>query len=114
MVTTLIVFVSVGFGGLEKSISEDSLSEEVDSEADEDDEGGVAFLVIVAVNLWVAATSSDSLPDDELYEEEADCALEAAVIAVTGLEGSVVDSLSDKEVFEEEEVTDGAEAGKLL
>ena len=34
---TLVVLVTVGFGGLEKSNSEDSLSDEVDSEVDEGD-----------------------------------------------------------------------------
>ena len=105
VVTTLVVLVTVGFGGLEKSISEESLSDEVDSEAD--DEDAFAFVVDFAFSVGSGASSSDSLPDDELCERDFDCAVAAAVVAAAGLDGSVVDSLSDDEVSEDEELTDG-------
>ena len=108
MVTTLVVLVTVGFGGLEKPISEESLSDEVDSEADDDDdEDFFAFVVDFAFSVGSGASSSGSLPDDELCERDFDCAVAAAVVAAAGLDGSAVDSLSDDEVSEDEELTDG-------
>ena len=107
VVTTLVVLVTVGFGGLEKSISEESLSDEVDSDADDEDEDAFAFVVDFVVSVGSGASSSDSLPDDELCERDFDCAIAAAVVAAAGLEGSAVDSLSDDEVSEDEELTDG-------
>ena len=117
MVIILVVLVTVGFGGLEKSISEDSLSDEVDSEVDEDDEAVFALLVIVAVSIGLAASSSDSLPDDELSEEYLDRALAAPfpiALGLVGLDCSAAGSLSDEEVPEEEELTDSLETGTLL
>ena len=107
VVTTLVVLVTVGMGGLEKSISEESLSDEVDSEEDDENEDAFAFVVVFAFSVGSGASSSDSLPSDELCERDFGCALAAAVVAVADLEGSAVDSLSDEEVSEDEELTDG-------
>ena len=113
----LVVLETVGFGGLEKSISEDSLSDEVDSEVDEDDEDAFSLLVVVAVSVGLEASSSDSLPDDELSEEGLDRAV-AGVFPVTlglaGSENAAAISLSDEEVSEEEELTDSLVTMTLL
>lgn len=114
---TLVVLVTVGFGGLEKSISEDSLSDEVDSEVDEDDEDVFSLLVVVAVSVGLEASSPDSLPDDELSGEDLDRAV-AGVFPVTlglaGSENAAAISLSDEEVSEEEELTDSLVTMTLL
>ena len=114
VVTTLVVLMTVGFGGLEKSISEESLSEEVDSDA-EDDEDAFAFVGMVVVSFGLEASSSDSLSDSLSEEVDSDSALVAAVVAVTDLDGLGVDSLSDEEISEEEEEPlDGLEFGTIL
>lgn len=112
VVTTLVVLVTVGFGGLEKSISEECLFDEVDSDADDEDEDDFAFVVDFVVSVGSGASSSDSLADDKLCERDFECAIAAAVVAAAGLEGSAVYSLSDDEisedeVSEDEELTDG-------
>ena len=117
MVTILVVLMTVGFGGLEKLIFEDSLSDEVDSEVDEDDEDAFALLMIVAVSVGLEASSSDSLPDDELSEEGLDLAVAGAFPVTPGMNGlnnAAAVSLSDEEVSEEEEVTDILETRTLL
>ena len=115
LVSTLIVFMTVGFGGLEKSISEDSLSEEVDSEADDDDEDASAFVVMVVVSVDLGASSSDSLLDSLSEEVDSESALGAAIEAVADLDGLGVDSWSDEEVSEEDEdPLDCLETGALL
>ena len=101
-VTTSVILLNVGFGGLEKSTSEDSLSDEVDSEEDDEDDAS-AFEVTVLVSVDLGASSSGSLSNDELSEEDASPALATAVVAAAGLEDSGADSLSDEEVSEEEE-----------
>ena len=107
--TTLVVLMIVGFGGLEKLSSEDSLSDKTDSEED-DDEGASTLVALSFVTAGLGASSSDSLSDDELSEEDSDFALATAVVATAGLEGSAVDSPSDEEVEEEEEeLADGLE-----
>lgn len=122
-VTTLVVLVTVGFGGLEKSTSEDSPSDEIDSEEDEDededdDEDASAFVVVVVVSVDLGDPLSNSLSDDELSEEGPDSALAIAVVAaagLAGLAGLAEDPLSDDEVSEEEEDSaDGLEIGTLF
>ena len=61
--------VGVGFGGLENSTSEDSLSEEVGSD---DEESAVAPL-------------ADALSDDEASEEESDVVPFATGVSLAGL-----------------------------
>ena len=113
VVTTLAVLVTVGFGGLEKSISEDSLSDEVVSE--EEDAEGAFTLVFAAVSVALKDSSSGSLSEDELSEEDSDFASATAIVAAAGLDVSAADSLSDEEVSEEEEgLADGLETGALL
>lgn len=116
-VTTLVVLVTVGFGGLEKSTSEDSPSDEIDSEED-DDEDASAFVVVVVVSVDLGDPLSNSLSDDELSEEGPDSALAIAVVAaagLAGLAGLAADPLSDDEVSEEEEDSaDGLEIGTLF
>ena len=51
---TLVVLVTVGFGGLEKSTSEELLSDESDSEED-DDADTFAFVVTVVVTAALVA-----------------------------------------------------------
>ena len=111
MVTTLVIFVTVGFGGLEKSTSEESLSDEVDSE--DDDEDASAFVVAVLTSVDLGALSADSLSDDEVSVEVFDSVLATTVVAAAGLE--TADSLSDDEASEEdEELTDGLEIEPLI
>lgn len=113
-VTTLVVLVTVGFGGLEKSTSEDSPSDEIDSEED-DEEDASAFVVVVVVSVDLGDPLSNSLSDDELSEEGPDSALAIAVVAAAGLAGFAADPLSDDEVSEEEEDSaDGLEIGTLF
>lgn len=110
VVTTLAVLVIVGFGGLEKSMSEDLLSDEVES--DEEDDEDTSTLVFAVVGVALRDSSSDSLSEDELSEEDSDFALATAIVAA---DGSAADSLSDEEVPEEEEgLADGLETGALL
>lgn len=110
MVTTLVIFVTVGFGGLEKSTPEESLSDEVDSE--DDDEDASAFVVAVLTSVDLGALSADSLSDDEVSEEVFDSVLATTVVAAAGLDRA--DSLSDEEASEEDEdLTDGLEIEPL-
>ena len=74
------------------------------------------LLVVVAVSVGLEAWSSDSLPDDELSEEDLDRALAgtfAVTLGLTGLVDAAAISLSDEEVSEEEDVTDSSEARTL-
>ena len=112
MDTTLVVFVTVGFGGLEKSTSEDSLSDEVDSE-DDDDGDASALVIAVVISVDLGASSADSLSDDEVSEELFGSVLATAFVAAAGVE--TADSLSDAEASEEdEELTDGLETEPLI
>lgn len=107
VVTTLVVLVTVGLGGLEKSNS-DSLSDELEGEDDAEEEASTF------VDTGVLGTSSsDLLSDEELSEDDFDSALTAAaVVAAASLGGSAADSLPDEEVSEEEdELADGLETG---
>ena len=114
LVSALIVLITVGFGGLEKSISEDSLSEEVVSEAD-DDEDAFAFVVMVVVRVGLGASSSDSLLDSLSEGVDSESAFGAIIEAAADLDGPGVDSGSDEEVSEEdEESLDCLETGTLL
>ena len=72
--------VVVGFGGLEKSTSEDSLSEEVGSD---DEESAVAPL-------------ADALSDDEASEEDSDVVSFATGVSSAGL-------VPDEDVSDEDE-----------
>ena len=113
MDTTLVVLVTVGFGGLEKSTSEDSLSDEVDSEDDDDDGDASALVIAVVISVDLGTSSADSPSDDEVSEEVFDSVLATAFVAAAGLE--TADSLSDAEASEEdEELTDGLETEPLI
>ena len=136
VVTVLVVWVTVGFGGLEKSISEDSLSDEVDSDEvdsevdvlvtvgfgglekstsedslsdevdSEVDEDAFALLVMVAVSVGLEASSSFPLPDDELSEEDVDRAL-ADAFAITLVLAGLENSAADS--LSDEEVPEEEE-----
>lgn len=96
--------IFVGFGGLEKSISSESLLEELVSEPEE---GDAAFLAAEAV-AGAVGFGSDSLSsaddDDEASEDEdAACFCAAAFIEAVAVFGaSAVDSLSEDEVSEDD------------
>ena len=112
VVTTLVVFVTVGLGGLEKSTSEDSLSDEVDSE-DDDDGDASALMIAVEASVVLGASSADSLSDDEVSEDVFGSGLTIAFVATAGLERA--GSLSDAEASEEdEELTGGLETEPLI
>ena len=111
MVTTLVVFATVGFGGFEKSTSEESLSDELDSEEDDDVASALVIAVVTSVDL--GASSADSLSEDEVSEELFGSVLTIAFVAAAGLE--TADSLSDAEASEEdEELIDGLETEPLI
>ena len=77
--------VGVCFGGLEKSSSEDSLSEELVSE-DEDDWDPV-FLVAVA---FLGSSVADSLPDDDVSGDEDESAEDLGRATLAGVPDVVV------------------------
>jgi len=92
----IVAFVLVGFGGLVKSTSSESLLlEELVSEDEVSAFAGVGAAIDAAGSLEVSLV--ESLSDDELSED-----VEAAfAVATAGLEASGSDSLSEEEVPDE-------------
>ena len=103
----MVIFIFVGLGGLEKSTSEESLSEEVVSEVSEDVD---ADFLGVGTAAGLGAAFSESLSDDEVAEEEEESVFFGAVAfagGVTNFGVFVVGSLLGV-AFEEEDASLGA------
>ena len=79
-----VVVVVLVVGGLGTSTLEDSLSDGVDLEED-DDEGVFAFVAVFVVGVGLGASSLESLSEDVLSEEDLDAAVATAVVAAAGL-----------------------------
>ena len=85
--------MGVDFGGLKKSSSEDSLSDEV-----LEDEDSLAAAVVVVTALRASGLASASLSAGEVVADDLDAALP---VAVAWFGASVADSLPDEEVSDD-------------